>query len=568
VFEFKTRDGAGDAHGLTYLRVPVSEYEKGKPLKLKVVGQNQNSEDWYMSFKYSFKEKIEVASLPFILRGGTNNKQPLQLTVLHFGAPGKMTVKISTNIQREFTVQNGFNVFEVPVDTVKSNTTLAIKATIDKIYSVDTAVVMTPVVYREIDLVHHSHTDIGYSHIQEDVIKIHTENIRRALQLIEKTKDYPEESRFKWNIESAWAVENFLHEATDNERQLFFSAVKNKQIAISATYANILTGLCIPEEMNWITEYARGLRDSMGLPINTAMMSDVPGMSWSMVEALAKNGVRYFSNGPNYVEGLPDKGDRMGYTLREQGNKAFWWKSSSGKDSILFWTCGKGYSSWHGTPPGGIAERGAEKIAAYMNELSAAGYPYSIVQWRYNIVADNGPTDSTIPDFVKKWNEKYVSPKLVLANVSDMFERFEKLYGKKIQVLSGDFTPYWEDGAYSTAKEETDTRLLSEKLLLLQSIANQKKIAINQEWLYKAKRNIVMFHEHTWGAWCSISKPDDPFTIHQWEYKKGFADSAAYYVNKIESSVLKNDFNSSELTVINTWLEPERLRGIRLSLFL
>src|SRR4029079_9833893 len=115
-----------------------------------------------------------------------NNKQVLQLTVLHFGAPEKMTLKINTNIQREFTVQNGFNAFEVPVDTVKSNMTLAIKATIGKIYSVDTTVLMTPVVYREIDLVHHSHTDIGYSHIQEDVIKIHTENIRRALQLIEK----------------------------------------------------------------------------------------------------------------------------------------------------------------------------------------------------------------------------------------------------------------------------------------------------------------------------------------------------------------------------------------------
>jgi hypothetical protein len=552
VFEFKTRDGANDAHGMAYLRVPVSGYEKGKPLKLKVVGQNQNSDDWYMTFKYSFKEKIEVAPLPFVLRGGANNKQPLQLTALHFGAPEKMTLQINPDTQKEFTVQNGFNVFEVPVDTVKSNTSLVIKASIGKIYSLDTTVMMTPVIYREIDLVHHAHTDIGYSDIQENVIKIHNENIRRALQLIEKTKDYPEESRFKWNIESAWAVENFLQEATDTEKERFFKAVKNKQIAISATYANILTGLCTPEEMNWITEYTKELRDKLGLPINTAMMSDVPGMSWSMVAALAQNGVRYFSNGPNYIQGLPGDGDRIGYTLTQQGNKAFWWKSSSGRDSILFWTCGKGYSSWHGTPQGGIAQRGAEKIAAYMNELNAAGYPYSMVQWRYNIVSDNGPTDSTISDFVKKWNEKYVSPKLVLANVSEMFERFEKLYGNKIPVLSGDFTPYWEDGAYSTAKEETDTRLLSEKLLVLENIANQKKITINKDWLYRAKRDIVMFHEHTWGAWCSVSKPDDPFTIHQWEYKKRFADSAAWYVDKIDSSVLKNDFNSSELTVINT----------------
>jgi hypothetical protein len=552
VFEFRKRDGADDAHGMAYLRVPISEYEKGKSLKLKVVGQNQHSNDWWMTFKYSFKEKIEIEPLPFILRGESNNRQPLKFTVLHFGGPGKATISINESIHKEFAIQNGFNVFEIPVDTVKSNTALRVKANTGRLYSIDTTVILKPVVYREIDLVHHAHTDIGYSHIQEDVIKIHVQNIRRALQLIEKTKKYPEESRFKWNIESAWAVENFLQEATSSERTEFVKAVKNGQIAISADYANILTGLCTPEEMNWITEYARGLRDKMGVPVNTAMMSDIPGVSWSMVPALAKNGIRYFSNGPNYIEGLPDKGDRVGRTIFEQGNKAFWWKSSPGKDSILFWTCGKGYSSWHGTPQGGVFDRGPEKIAAYMDELAENQYPYSIVQWRYNVVSDNGPTDSTISDFVKQWNEKYYSPRLVLANVTEMFERFEKLYGKKIPVESGDFTPYWEDGAYSTAKEEGDVRQLSEKLLLIENIAAQKKVSLNKNWLYQARKNIVLFHEHTWGAWCSISSPDDSFSIHQWVYKKRFADSAAYFVNKLESSVIKNDLGPSHVSVMNT----------------
>jgi hypothetical protein len=552
VFEYKTRDGAGDAHGMAYLRVPLSVYGKGKSLRIKVTGQNQNSNDWYMTFKYSFKERVDIAALPFILRNGSGHTQPLQFTVLHFGGTRKMKVEINKGIKKEFSVSNGFNVFYVPVGTVNKKTDLRVNVKIDGLYSADTSIIMKPVIFREIDLVHHAHTDIGYSHIQEDVIKIHNENIRRALYLIEKTENYPRESRFRWNIESAWAVENFLKAATDREKELFFKAVKNKSIVISATYANILTGLCTPEEMNWITEYARGLRDNMKLPVNTGMMSDIPGMSWSMVSALAKNGIRYFSNGPNYVEGLPDKGDRIGHTLVKQGNKAFWWKSPSGKDSILFWTCGKGYSSWHGTPQGGIFETGSEKIAAYMNELDTVGYPYSMVQWRYNIVSDNGPTDSTVSDFVKSWNEKYISPKLVLANVSDMFERFEKLYGKKIPVLSGDFTGYWEDGAYSTAKEEAENRLLSEKLLLLENIAKQRNVAIDKDWLYKAKKNIVLFHEHTWGAWCSISKPDDPFSVHQWEYKKRFVDSAGFFINEIEASLLKNVSSPSHVKVINT----------------
>jgi len=552
VFEYMKRDGADDAHGMAYLRVPLSKYIPGKAIKIKIVGRDQNSNDWFMTFKYSFKEKIDITPLPFLEKNKSGIEQPIQITVLHFGGSEKLNLTINKDRKMEFPVQNGFNVFEVPLKAVKEKTAVSIAAEVGNMLSMSTEVELRPVIYREIDLVHHAHTDIGYSHIQEDVIKIHVENIRRALKLIEKTKDYPEGSRFTWNIESAWAVENFLQQATEEERNLFITAVRNGYIVVSATYANILTGLSTPEEMDWITEYSRGLRDSFHLPVNTAMMSDVPGMSWSMVPALAKNGIRYFSNGPNYIENLPDKGDRVGHTIREQGNKAFWWKSATGKDSILFWTCGKGYSSWHGLAQGAIAERGAEKIAAYMNELDSIHYPYKMVQWRYNVVSDNGPTDSTIADFVKSWNEKYISPKLVLANVSDMFARFERLYGKTIPVLSGDFTPYWEDGAYSTAKEETEVRLLSEKLSQLEQVSRQKGLPVNKTLLYDAKRNIIMFHEHTWGAWCSISQPDAEFTVHQWKYKKRFADSAGYYVNEIDSFIRSAMEGPRAVTVVNT----------------
>ncbi|MBK6777521.1 MAG: hypothetical protein IPG74_17330 [Flavobacteriales bacterium] len=50
---------------------------------------------------------------------------------------------------------------------------------------------------------------------------------------------------------------------------------------------------------------------------------------------------------------------------------------------------------------------------------------------------------------------------------------------------------------------------------------------IDPHLLYRAKRSIVMWHEHTWGAWCSISDPDAHFTTDQWRVKKAFADSAS-----------------------------------------
>jgi len=550
-FELKKQDWVSDAHGIAYLRVPRSTCTPGQPLRLKVVGQAQNSPDWYMTFQYTFEEKIDLEPLPFLLQGNTA-RQPLQVTVLHFGAPDTLHVRVGSAPAAQFVVQNGAQTFEVPVAAVSEKTMLNVQARIGNQLRVQKTVELHPVVRRDIHFVHHAHTDIGYSHYQEDVALIHTENIRKALRMIEKTRNYPENSRFVWNVESLWAVENFLREASPAETQQFVRAVRNGQIGLSALYANVLTGLCSSDELYWWTEYADTLRSRYELPIHSAMFTDIPGLSWEVVPALARRGVRYFSNGPNYIEAMPDGGDRIGSTLREQGDRPFWWKSASGQDSILFWTCGKGYSSWHGFAAGAVADRGPRKIAEYLRSLEAAGYPYDMVQWRYNIVSDNGPIDTTISDFVRDWNEKYAVPRLVLANVNEVFEQFEKKYSNAIPVLAGDFTPYWEDGAYSTAAEETENRLLSSKLSQLERLARQEQITLPPDWWYQARRHIILFHEHTWGSWCSISAPDDPFTTRQWDYKKRLLDSARMEVNRIERALMVPAGKPHSFTVINT----------------
>jgi hypothetical protein len=536
VFAFRSTDRYGDAHGFAHLRVPRKYITPGKPLRLKITGHAQNSPDWFMTFRYSFEEKVKVEALPFLLKGPEAARHPILFTVMHFGAPEEMSFEVQGEGKQQVTVRNGLQTFQFPVGEHRTGAT-RIKAFSGRNVLLDTVLDIQAVIPRDIYLVHHSHNDIGYSALQTEVEKIQNKNIHDALDLIDKTKDYPPDSRFRWNIESLWAVENFLGQCGETDRQRFIAAVKGGNIALSANYANILTGLCTPEEMNWIVEYADSLRKWYGLPINTAMQTDIPGMSWSMVDAHAGNGVRYLSQGPNYMPDLPDGGDRIGGTLREQGDKPYWWKGTTGRDSILVWTAGHGYSDWHAFKAGDIRARGTRKIAAYLNELAAKHYPYDMVQWRYSIRGDNGPVDSSLSDFVRDWNAQYSSPRLIIANVNDMMAAFERKYGKQIPTWSGDFTPYWEDGAYSTAKEEGDVRVLSARLSNLIDAAKLLKKPIDPHLLYPAQRSIVMWHEHTWGAWNSISDPDDPEVIAQWKYKKAFADSAEWYVDAIEDQM-------------------------------
>ncbi|RAJ08260.1 glycosyl hydrolase family 38 [Chitinophaga skermanii] len=546
-------DGANDAHGIAYLRVPLARIKPGAKQRLMLIGQAQQSNDWFMTSKYTFEEKAELAAYPFLLKNG---RQAVVMNVLHFGKNESLSVTIDKTQQHQFEVKDGMNSFEIAVPAVQATRNIAVVAKYADKVLFDGNLTMQPVIKREIHFIHHSHTDIGYSHLQPEVARIHTKNIRDAIRLVEKTKNYPEEAKFTWNVESLWAVENFLKEATPTEEQQFVQAVKSGRICLSALYANILTGLSMPEEIFHYTDYAEVLRKKYGIKIESAMISDVPGFAWTTVTGLSKGGVKYFSSGPNYLgNNHPYRGDRVGHFVKEWGDKPVWWQSPSGQEKVLFWTGGKGYSSWHGNAPGAIFQNGPKRIAEYLNDLAAHKYPYEMVQWRYNVVADNAPLDSTISDFVKQWNEKYASPTIVLNSADKMFEAFAARYGKDIPVVKGDITPYWEDGAASTATEEGANRVSSlqlQQITTLYSVLNPGKY--NPQAFYEAWRNVLMFHEHTWGAHNSITQPGIPFVTEQWRIKKDFMLAGEQQTAALKVAVLDplTDSSSTSIAVVNT----------------
>ncbi|MGN6194069.1 MAG: hypothetical protein ACTHOB_03970 [Ginsengibacter sp.] len=298
VFVQLKRDGSQDSHGIIYLRVPAQRIKPGVPLRLKIIGENQQSNDWFMTFKYAFEEKADISSLPFLLKNG---KQVLMLNVLHFGKEEKMNVTVNKTHHFLYQLKNGMNTFDIPVNAVtKKDSVFVMVKHADTVLS-NGFVKIEPVIKREIDFIPHSHTDIGYSHLQPEVEKIHIKNIYDALRMIRKTKDYPDDAKFRWNVESLWAAENFLKQASHNDSVQFFNAMKNGSIGLSGFYANMMTELSTPEEVFHYTDYAKILRDKFHLPIESAMITDVPGVAWSTVTAFAKGGIKYFSDGPNYL---------------------------------------------------------------------------------------------------------------------------------------------------------------------------------------------------------------------------------------------------------------------------
>ncbi len=317
-------------------------------------------------------------------------------------------------------------------------------------------------------------------------------------------------------------VIKWLAQAGQRDIERFIEMVKEGYVGLDGFYAGMLTGLCRPEELAQVFFQKKQLEKLTGVVIDSAMITDIPGWNWGLVSALAENGIRYLSSGPNI-------GDRIGYTLKEWGDKPFYWMSPSGQERVLLWVHGKGYSWFHtGLDYAGKMRNKLtpDRIRRYLHSLDRSGFPYDSVIIRYAIGADNGPPDEHLSQIVEDWNASINDIKLIVSTTSQAMTAFEQEYGDQIPEYRGDFTPYWEDGACSTARETAITREASEQLTQAQTLFAMTGAEKNHTLETRTWENVLLFNEHTWGAYNSISHPDHLFAKSQWAWKRDRAFEA------------------------------------------
>jgi alpha-mannosidase len=362
----------------------------------------------------------------------------------------------------------------------------------------------------------HSHNDIGYTDLQTDVERKQLRNIRLGIDLARKTAEYPEGARFVWNMEGCWAGDLWIDRMPRSDKAEFINAVQKGWLGLNGMYANELTGLCRPEELLQLFRYATRLGEQCGVKIDSAMISDVPGFAWGTATAMSQAGIRYFSAAPNWF-------DRIGTLMEEWQDKPFWWISPSGREKVLVWVPWTGYAMSH------VFKRITPEWASeYQDRLDKASFRYDISYIRWSGHGDNAEPDPEISEDIKAWNAKYAWPKFLISSTSKAFAAFEGRYGKELPEFKGDLTPYWEDGAGSSALEtginrQNADRLVQADALFAMSAAGTYPVAA----LTEAWRNVLLFSEHTWGAWNSVSDSENKFVKDQWEIKRAFATEAA-----------------------------------------
>jgi alpha-mannosidase len=447
-------------------------------------------------------------------------------------SPGKVWLSFN-GVQDSVEVPAGLSYFELPVPgaPVKEDTQLSVRYQSNGVVYTARCIV-SPTRKWSVYIMPHSHVDVGYTNVQEKVLAIHMNNIDEAIRIGQHSADYPVEARFKWNTEAIWVVDNYLARASEEKKRIFWDAVKKGWINLDGAYGNINTSATSPAQLMHMFATGTRLAKEHGMQVQSMFQGDVPGSSWGLASQTDITGIKYFLSAPN-------ASDRIG-TADSWRDKPFYWASPSGKQKLLFWQSSPysiGYALkgskipnfftiedpkpfYTGTPSENFLN---PYLFNYLAKLDQKSFPYdmTLLTWA---MSDNAPIDPELPDAVKAWNEHYASPRLVITSVKQFFQDFEAAYKDKIPVVSGDYTEYWTDGIASAARETGINRNASDHLQQAAAIW-----AIHDQRHYpaadfdKAWTNIVMFNEHTWGAYNSVSQPEDPKAVSQWNYKQAFA---------------------------------------------
>lgn len=388
---------------------------------------------------------------------------------------------------------------------------------------------------RTLYLVHHSHTDIGYTDRQEKISRYHVDFIKSVLVFLEEIEagKRPEWAGFKYTCENYWQVEQFMANSTAEEQAAFESFVKKGWIDISLSYLNMTE---LVDEVVLDKMFAKGRRyvDGLGLAANSAMTADINGFSWGYAETMHQNGIENLFSCLHTHHGMfPLFKKQMPFWWETQkGNKVLVWNGDhyqTGNDFLL--VPNSDQSQQYG--PEGYTDEAAElqfkvteeRIFAHFDLLDEEGYAFDFVPAMISgIVTDNAPPNPRMMEIIHKWNKLHgerVEIKLVTLNEFFAMLRQQDL---EIPTYAGDWADWWADGVGSTPAPTKIYRDAQRKYRIANKLDPEATLG-KQDLLVEAEQQLMMYAEHTWGYHSSVGQPWNTL-VNDLDYRK-----AAYAIN-------------------------------------
>lgn len=373
---------------------------------------------------------------------------------------------------------------------------------------------------RNLLVIHHSHTDVGYTESQGRIASWHADFIRQALAAVAegKRRQGRHLSGFKWVCESFWGVEQFLARASNAENAAFREALRVGEIELSASYLNF-NELIADVVLRRVTRRAVEFGAEVGASVDCAMTADINGYSWGFSQALNDCGVHNLFTCIHTHHGM--------YPLGRQ-QIPFWWETPRG-DQVLVWS-GEHYHFGNelGLVPGAVSSYLTKdectaamihkdhwavaeiRIPRYLAQLAKRGYAYDYVPvMASGLRRDNAPPNVAILDMISRWNKTHGDRIWIeMATLSEFFTRL-RAEPDELPVHRGDWPDWWSDGV---ASEPASSRLfrqaqrdhalgmrLAEQFGVTPDMSADQQSAIDTQ--------LALYAEHTFGHASAMSHP-------------------------------------------------------------
>ncbi len=433
--------------------------------------------------------------------------------------------KYEARLSPDFSFGEQRAVFEVPEWTGAEKGRLSVSASGTR--NID--VTLEPARKWTVYVVPHTHLDVGYTDYQGKVAETQPRVLSQAAEFVHQNPD------FRFSMDASWNLEQFLLTRSKEKQDEMLELIRQGKIAMPVQYCNLLTGYASLETLYRSLYPSKAMAREYNLPFQYANITDVPSYTGAYPSVLAGSGVKYFvAAGNNW---------RAVFNLYGRWNEKspFWWEGPDG-NKVLFW-----YSrhymqvqSLFGLPPVLPAVR--DSLPVFLQAYSHPEYKPDAVLV-YGTQVENTDLVPGTATFVNDWSKAYAYPHLKYATFIDFFKYIDEHYGSELPTIKGDGGPYWEDGVGSDAyyvqeDRENQNRALSAEVLSTLTHTLDPALGPPREEVKDIWLNLVLFAEHTWASWNSITMPDHEETVKQLEVKDSRATTARLEIDDVTNRSL------------------------------
>lgn len=475
---------------------------------------------------------LQAKLYPAVYKSSSGPVRRVAVTVGYDGQVTEAELALGRLVQH-VRLEKGENHFVFDIPDVGVDRTLPLSLRTGQVSLASDEIKVPVARHWQMNLVQHTHTDIGYTRSQMEILAEHLRYIDYALDYCDATDHYPDDERFRWTCEVSWPVKEYLKNRPASQVERLKRRVKEGRIELGAMYLNFDE---LPDEQTLAASLAPlKLFREEGLRTDLAMQDDVNGIAWCFSEYFADAGVKYLNMGTHGHRAL----------ICFDKPTVFWWESPSGKKILAYRAEHYHQGNYWGVHNPDDFTKFEQCVWDYLGQLEAKGYPYDICAIQHSgYLTDNAPPSTRSCEMVKRWNEKYEWPKLRSAVATDFIKTVERDYAGQIPVIRGAWPDWWTDGFASGAREAAVSRTTHSHAIAGQgglALAKLAGVELPHGVMGKVSgmnEALLFYDEHTFGYCESVRAPYGRETWEQRSLKQSYAWEAYRHAGLLGEAVM------------------------------